>query len=77
MSAAGIEPLIASKAHEQRDRRTTAFDQEAYGNRNIIERLIGRLRECRRIFSRIQKSAKNFAGMIKTAFIQRYLRLLA
>ena len=52
-----------------------AFDREVYRDRNIIERLIGWLKECRRIFSRFEKTAKNFGGMIKMAFIQRYLKL--
>ena len=51
------------------------FDKEVYRRRNIVERLIGWLKECRRIFSRFEKTAKNFGGMIKMAFIQRYLRL--
>jgi len=46
------------------------FRVQAYRDRNIIERLIGWLKECRRIFSRYEKTAKNFAGMIRTAFIQ-------
>lgn len=52
------------------------FDREAYRQRNIVERLIGWLKEARRIISRFEKSAKNFGGMIKMAFIQRYLRLM-
>ena len=75
--ALGIEPVIPSKANENRDSRKVTFDREAYRDRNIIERLIGWLKECRRIFSRFEKTAKNFGGMIKMAFIQRYLRLLA
>jgi len=35
--------------------------------RNIVERLIGWLKESRRIFSRFEKTAKNFGGMIKMA----------
>ena len=75
--ALGIEPVIPSKANEARDSRTVAFDRKAYRGRNIVERLIGWLKECRRIFSRFEKTAKNFGGMIKMAFIQRYLKLIA
>ena len=71
----GIKPVIPSKQNEHRDARAVAFDQHAYRNRNVIERLIGWLKECRRVFSRFEKTAKNFAGMIKMAFIQRYLKL--
>ncbi len=75
--ALGIQPVIPSKENEDRDARPVAFDRDAYRQRNIVERLIGWLKECRRIFSRFEKTAKNFGGMIKMAFIQRYLRLLA
>ena len=71
-----IEPVIPSKANEDRDARPVTFDEEAYRQRNIVERLIGWLKESRRIFSRFEKTAKNFAGMIKMAFIHRYLRLM-
>ena len=71
----GIEPVIPSKANEDRDARPVTFDVQAYRNRNIIERRIGGLKECRRIFCRFEKTAKHFAGMIRMAFIQRYLRL--
>ncbi len=73
----GINPVIPSKENEDRDARPVEFDREAYRNRNIVERLIGWLKECRRIFSRFEKTANNFCGMIKMAFIQRYLRAYA
>lgn len=69
-----ITPVIPSKTNQDRDARPVAFDKAAYRNRNIVERLIGWLKECRRVFSRFEKTAKNFAGMIRLAFIQRYLR---
>ena len=70
----GITPVIPSKENEDRDKRQAPFDKEAYRERNIVERLIGWMKECRRIFSRYEKTAKNFLGMIRMAFIQRYLR---
>jgi transposase len=69
----GIAPVIPSKEDEDRAARAIRFDKQAYRDRNIVERLIGWLKECRRVFSRFEKTAKNFAGMIKMAFIQRYL----
>jgi transposase len=69
----GIEPVIPSKENEDRAARPVAFDKEAYRRRNIVERLIGWLKENRRIFSRFEKTAKNFGGMIKLAFIRQYL----
>jgi len=70
----GVTPVIPSKANQDRDARPVEFDKAAYRDRNIVERLIGWLKECRRVFSRFEKSAKNFAGMVRLAFIQRYLR---
>lgn len=71
----GIRPVIPSKENEDRAARPVKFDRRAYRRRNIIERLIGWLKESRRIFSRFEKTARNFGGFIKMAFIQRYLRL--
>lgn len=71
----GITPVIPSKENEDRDARLAEFDREAYRQRNIVERVIGWLKECRRIFARFEKTAVNFGGMIKMAFIERYLRL--
>jgi len=70
-----IRPVIPSKENEDRDARPVAFDLERYRRRNIVERLIGWVKECRRVFSRFEKTARNFVGMIKMAFIHRYLRL--
>ena len=72
----GIQPVIPSKSNEDPDARPVAFDSESYRQRNIIERLIGWLKESRRILTRFEKTAKNFAGMIKMAFIHRYLRII-
>jgi transposase len=72
----GITPVIPSKENEDRTARPIPFDRDAYRQRNIIERLIGWLKECRRLFSRFEKTALNFGGIIKMAFIQRYLRLV-
>jgi transposase len=71
-----IQPVIPSKQNEDRADRPVEFDREAYRQRNAIERLIGWLKESRRVLTRFEKTAKNFLGMIKMAFIQRYLRLL-
>ncbi len=72
----GITPVIPSKANQDCEARPVDFDREAYRDRNIIERLIGWLKECRRILTRFEKTATNFRGMIKMACIQRYLRLM-
>jgi transposase len=45
----GITPVIPTKVNE---RRQPDFDHEAYRQRNIIERLINRLKNFRRIATR-------------------------
>lgn len=72
----GIRPVIPSKSNEDRKARPVEFDREQYRQRNIVERLIGWLKECRRILTRFEKRAANFLGMLKMAFIQRYLKLM-
>jgi transposase len=71
----GVDPVIPSKANEDRSARLVEFDVDAYRRRGIVEDLIGWLKESRRVFSRFEKTAVNYGGMIKMAFIQRYLRL--
>lgn len=72
----GINPVIPSKVNEDRTARPVEFDRERYRQRNIVERLIGWLKEYRRVFARFEKSAKNFGGMVRIAFTQRYMRVL-
>ena len=72
--ALGINPIIPSRENEDREARPVEFDRESYRSRNIVERLIGWLKENRRIFSRFEKTAKNFAGMLRMAFIKQYLK---
>lgn len=72
----GIMPVIPSKVNEDRDTRLADFDREAYRRRSVIEQLIGWLKECRRILTRFDKTAKNFGGFVKMAFIQRYLKIM-
>ncbi len=69
--ALDITPVIPSKTNELRSVRSVEFDKQAY--LNIVERLIGCLKECRRAFSRYEKMTKKFAGMVCMALIQRYL----
>jgi len=71
-----IRPVIPSKINEDRETRPVPFDREAYRDRNIVERLIGWLKESRRILTRLEKTALNYAGMIKLAFIHRDFRIL-
>ena len=69
----GIIPVIPSKENEDCESRPCEFDRDYYRDRNIVERLIGWLKESRRILSRYEKTAINYGGMIEMAFIRQYL----
>lgn len=71
----GIRPVSASKANEDRQGQPVPFDGQGYRRRNVAERLVGRLKESRRIFWRIDKTPKSHAAMIPMAFIRRDLIL--
>lgn len=71
----GISPVIPSKSNEDREDRPVPFRNDLYRKRNIVERVIGWMKENRRVFSRFEKTAKNFGGMVKMAFIKCYLKL--
>ena len=73
----GVTPVIPSKSNEDRSHRKVEFDKASYRDRNIVERVIGWLKECRAVFARFDKTAINYAGMVKMACIQRYFKLLA
>lgn len=69
----GIKPVVPSKADEDRSKRPVRFDRESYRRRNIVERLFGWLKRCRRLCTRYEKTAINFAGMIRLAIIRHLL----
>lgn len=73
----GIVPVIPNRTRDRPERRPVDFDKAAYRRRNIVECLIGWLKESRRIVTRFEKTAINFGGMVKLAFIHRYFRLCA
>ena len=52
------------------------FDKPTYRRRNVIERLIGWLKEGRAVFTRYDKLSVNYLAMVKLAIIQRYLRIV-
>lgn len=56
-------------ARRRNERRRGSFEQSYYRKRNIIERLINRLKQFRRIATRYEKRAANFSAMITVASI--------
>ena len=68
----GAEPLIPHR--KKRDgtypERAARFDKEQYKRRNVVERLIGRLKEYRRIATRYDKLAESFRAFVLIGFIR-------
>jgi DDE family transposase len=62
----GIGAVIARKDNE---RRSGSFDKEAYRQRNLVERLINRLKQFRRVATRHEKRAENYRAMLTIAAI--------
>lgn len=68
-----VQPVIPEKGEKANDVDNPDFDRKMYRRRNIVERLIGWLKESRRVFSRFEKTAVNYVAMIHVACIRFYL----
>jgi transposase len=55
--------------HRRNERHKGSFDKQIYRQRNIVERLINRIKQFRRIATRYEKRAANFAAIIILAAI--------
>ena len=62
------------RGKKARPGRPLRFDKERYKRRNVVERCVGWLKECRRIVTRFEKKALHYLAMIKLAMIERYLK---
>lgn len=72
----GVRPVIAHLSNEPEKPWEVPFDRRAYRKRNVIERVVGYLKECRRVATRFEKLALSYLAMVKLAMIDRCLRLL-
>jgi transposase len=71
----GIKATIPERSGKKPRRgRPYVFRADTYKRRNVIERCIGWLKECRRLATRYEKKALHYLAMIKMAFIERYLK---
>jgi transposase len=66
----GIRITIATRSNEHRG---GAFDPAIYRTRNLVERLINRLKHFRRVATRYEKRAENYEAMLKLAAIKIWL----
>jgi len=76
LDARSIEDVIPYKSNEYLP-EDHQFNREGYRRRNVVERLIGWLKECRRIATRYEKRGRHFLAMIKLAVIRRLVRVAA
>jgi transposase len=76
--AHGSMPLIPRRRKKDGSYPTEAegFDKERYKKRNVIERLIGKLKEFRRVATRFDKLAESFRCFVIIGFIRIWLRQL-
>jgi transposase len=74
----GIRAVIPQRKDQraQHRGRPLAFDQATYKRRNVVERCVNWLKECRAVATRFDKLAVNYLSTVKLAILQRYLRLL-
>jgi transposase len=72
----GIEPIIAHRKlpNGQYPPQAADFDKARYRQRNVVERLIGRLKEFRRIATRFEKLGDHFIAMVQIGFIRIWLK---
>jgi len=66
----GIRAVIAQ---QKKELRAHSFGRAAYRKRNVVERLVGRLKQFRRIATRYEKRAVNYLGMLTIAAIFLWL----
>lgn len=66
----GIGVVIPRRKDE---RRRGPFDKAAYRQRNVVERLIARLKQFRRVATRYEKRGVNYRAMVTLAAILLWL----
>jgi transposase len=64
IEAKGAEAVIPPRGNRLEER---SYDKEEYKNRNVIERFINVLKQCRRVATRYEKTARNFLGIVAFA----------
>lgn len=67
----GAEVVIPSRKNRTKPRE---YDKVVYKERNKVERCVGALKQCRRVATRYEKTARNFLGMVVLAATMIWLR---
>jgi transposase len=61
IEAQGATPVIPSRKNRKELRE---HDRQEYKKRNVVERFINALKQCRRVATRYEKTARNFLGFV-------------
>jgi transposase len=69
-----IRAIIASRRDQP---RSPSFDRVTYRTRNVVERLINRLKQFRRVATRYEKRAVNYLAMVTLAAVRLWLKEFA
>jgi transposase len=70
IEASGAEAVIPPRTNRTEPR---AYDSEEYKKRNVVERFFNLLKQCRRVATRYEKTARNFLGIV--AFASMFMLL--
>lgn len=63
------KPVIPARKGTRRRR----YDKTKYKLRNVVERFFNRMKHCRRIATRYEKTARNFLGFVHLAALWLFL----
>lgn len=66
IESTGAEAVIPPRSHRTEQR---SYDKEAYKERNVVERFINVIKQCRRVATRYEKTARNFLAVVQLASI--------
>ena len=64
IEAQDAEPVIPPRSNRVTER---TYDKAEYKKRNVVERFINLIKQCRRVATRYEKTARNFLGVIAFA----------
>jgi transposase len=66
IEAQGAEAVIPPRSNRTEKR---SYDKEDYKKRNVVERFMNAIKQCRRVATRYEKTARNFLGFVQLASI--------
>ena len=66
IEASGAKAVIPPRSNRKEKRK---YDKHLYKDRNLVERFINRVKQCRRIATRYEKTARNYMAFWQLASI--------